>query len=53
MLYGGAVVIEAVAIWLAVHAYPGWLIAGSAVAGFALLLFVDWIVERRSSSRPT
>jgi hypothetical protein len=49
MLYGGAVLLEGVVLWLLSAGVAGWLIALVAVLGFALLLGVDRALESRTS----
>jgi hypothetical protein len=52
MLYWGAVLIEAGAVWLLVHGYAGWVIAGVTALSAATVLLLDWILERRGSDQP-
>jgi hypothetical protein len=47
MLYGGAVLLEGVVLWLLVSGAAGWVVAAAGGLGFALLLAVDWSLERR------
>jgi hypothetical protein len=49
MLYGGAVLLEGVVLWLLVMGGAGWVVALAAGLGFALLLGIDRSLERRTS----
>jgi hypothetical protein len=48
MLYGGAVLLEGVVLWLLVAGVAGGIIALVAGLGFALLLGLDHALERRT-----
>jgi hypothetical protein len=48
MLYGGAVLLEGVVLWLLATGVAGWLVALAAAFGSALLLGTDWALERRT-----
>jgi hypothetical protein len=50
MLYGGAVLLEGLVLWLLVSDAAGWVVAIVGTLAFALLLAVDWILERRIPS---
>lgn len=52
MLYGGAVLLEGVVLWLLVAGVAGWVIALVAAFGFALLLSLDWALERQAPENP-
>ena len=47
MLYGGAVLLEGLVVWLLMMGVSGWVVALAGAFGFALLLAVDWALERR------
>jgi hypothetical protein len=48
MLYGGAVLLEGVVLWLLVNGVAGWVVALVASLGSALVLGADWALERRT-----
>ena len=52
MLYWGAVLVEAFAVWLLVHGYAPWVVAGVTALSVTTVLLVDWILERRGSGQP-
>jgi hypothetical protein len=52
MLYGGAVLLEGVVLWLLMTGVAGWVVALAAGLGFALLLGVDWALDHRTAGSP-
>jgi hypothetical protein len=49
MLTSGAAVVEAIAVWLYFQGYGLVVVAASAILGVALLLVLDWVVQRWES----
>jgi hypothetical protein len=47
MLTSGAAVVEAIAVWLYFKGYGLLVVAASAILGVALLLVLDWALQRR------
>jgi ABC-type Fe3+-siderophore transport system permease subunit len=47
MLTSGAAVVEAIAVWLYFQGQEWWVVAASALLGAAVLLVLDWALQRR------
>jgi hypothetical protein len=48
MLYAGATMLEGIAVWMYFNGFSLWTVGLVAAIGFALLLILDWVGERKA-----